>query len=196
MGALGDAALGGGRQGGRRHPGALVEREIAHPGLTELHEVKSMHERKAMMADRSDGFSRAAGRGGHAGGDVRDLDLGAARPSPEAGRPAECRRLLRSAAGVPRSSGRERFMRREHRDMLIVESDPERLLDRFETYRRASRREVDSQLASDRRLGSDEPGLRDAAPAGRARPLQAADAAHQPPDQRPRRSAGSRCRRA
>ena len=29
----------------------------------------------------------------------------------------------------------ERFMRREHRDMLVVESDPQRLLDRFETYR-------------------------------------------------------------
>ena len=37
-------------------PRALVDREIAHTGLTELHVVGSMHERKQKMADLSDGF--------------------------------------------------------------------------------------------------------------------------------------------
>src|SRR5689334_9623787 len=37
-------------------PGALVDREIAHRGLTELHIVGTMHERKAMMAQLADGF--------------------------------------------------------------------------------------------------------------------------------------------
>lgn len=37
-------------------PQALSEREVAHQGLTELHIVGSMHERKAMMADLADGF--------------------------------------------------------------------------------------------------------------------------------------------
>ena len=37
-------------------PQALVDREIAHPGLTELHVVGSMHERKALMAELSDAF--------------------------------------------------------------------------------------------------------------------------------------------
>lgn len=37
-------------------PQALSEREVAHQGLTELHVVGSMHERKAMMADLADGF--------------------------------------------------------------------------------------------------------------------------------------------
>lgn len=37
-------------------PEALVEKEIAHTGLTQLHVVKSMHERKALMAELSDAF--------------------------------------------------------------------------------------------------------------------------------------------
>ena len=37
-------------------PQRLVDRELAHPGLTELRVVETLHERKAMMAELSDGF--------------------------------------------------------------------------------------------------------------------------------------------
>lgn len=37
-------------------PKLLVEKEVAHPNLTEMHVVNSMHERKQLMADLSDGF--------------------------------------------------------------------------------------------------------------------------------------------
>ena len=37
-------------------PQQLVDREIAHPGLTELHVVQTMHQRKALMAELSDAF--------------------------------------------------------------------------------------------------------------------------------------------
>jgi uncharacterized protein (TIGR00730 family) len=56
MGVLADAAL---AEGGRVVgviPRALVEREVAHAGLTERHLVATMHERKALMADRSGAF--------------------------------------------------------------------------------------------------------------------------------------------
>ena len=54
MGVLADAALlHHGRVVGVM-PDSLMEREIAHPGLTELHVVPSMHARKARMADLSD----------------------------------------------------------------------------------------------------------------------------------------------
>ena len=56
MGALADAVL---AAGGRIHgviPEALVAKEVAHAGLTELQIVGSMHERKAAMADGADGF--------------------------------------------------------------------------------------------------------------------------------------------
>src|SRR6185436_16053116 len=37
-------------------PERLASREVAHPGLTELHVVASMHARKALMAELADGF--------------------------------------------------------------------------------------------------------------------------------------------
>ena len=56
MGVLADAALAAGGEVAGVIPQSLVDREIAHPGLTELHVVGSMHERKALMAELSDGF--------------------------------------------------------------------------------------------------------------------------------------------
>ena len=56
MGALADAALAAGGHVTGVIPGALVAREVAHQGLSDLHIVASMHERKAMMADLADGF--------------------------------------------------------------------------------------------------------------------------------------------
>jgi hypothetical protein len=56
MGVIADACLGAGGRVVGVMPRWLVDREIAHVGLTELHVVESMHERKALMADLSDGF--------------------------------------------------------------------------------------------------------------------------------------------
>jgi len=56
MGAVADAALAAGGEVVGVIPQALVERELAHGGLTELHVVGSLHERKALMADLSDSF--------------------------------------------------------------------------------------------------------------------------------------------
>lgn len=56
MGALANAALAHGSAVTGVIPRSLVDREIAHRGLTELIEVGSMHERKAEMARRADGF--------------------------------------------------------------------------------------------------------------------------------------------
>jgi uncharacterized protein (TIGR00730 family) len=56
MGLLADETLASGGEVVGVIPRALVDREIAHPGLTELHVVNSMHERKALMAELSDAF--------------------------------------------------------------------------------------------------------------------------------------------
>jgi uncharacterized protein (TIGR00730 family) len=56
MGAVADAVL---RKGGEVIgviPQSLVDKEVAHKGLRDLRITSSMHERKALMADRSDGF--------------------------------------------------------------------------------------------------------------------------------------------
>jgi uncharacterized protein (TIGR00730 family) len=56
MGSLADAALAGGGRVVGVLPRGLFRREVAHPGLTELHEVGSMHERKQLMFDLADAF--------------------------------------------------------------------------------------------------------------------------------------------
>ena len=56
MGVVADAVLGAGGTAIGVIPQSLVDREIAHRGLTELRVVNSMHERKAMMTELSDAF--------------------------------------------------------------------------------------------------------------------------------------------
>jgi len=56
MGTIADAVLAAGGEAIGVIPQALVAKELAHNGLTQLHVVGSMHERKAMMADLADGF--------------------------------------------------------------------------------------------------------------------------------------------
>lgn len=56
MGALADAALAGGGEVIGVIPQGLVDRELAHPGLTELRVVDTLHERKATMASLADAF--------------------------------------------------------------------------------------------------------------------------------------------
>lgn len=56
MGVVADAALAAGGEVIGVIPQALVDREVAHPRLSELHVVASMHERKAVMADLADAF--------------------------------------------------------------------------------------------------------------------------------------------
>jgi len=56
MGAVADAALEAGGEVIGVIPDALVGAEVAHRGLTELHVVETMHQRKALFTDLSDGF--------------------------------------------------------------------------------------------------------------------------------------------
>ena len=56
MGVLADSVLAAGGRAIGVIPESLMQKEVGHAGLTELRIVKSMHERKAMMSDLSDGF--------------------------------------------------------------------------------------------------------------------------------------------
>ena len=64
MGIVADSALAAGGKVIGVIPQGLVDRELAHPHLTELHVVTSMHERKTLMADLSDGFIALPGGAG------------------------------------------------------------------------------------------------------------------------------------
>ena len=64
MGIVADSTLEAGGEVIGVIPQGLVDRELAHPHLTELHVVKNIHERKTMMADLSDGFIALPGGAG------------------------------------------------------------------------------------------------------------------------------------
>lgn len=56
MGLVADAAVAAGARVTGVIPESLMQRELGHPGLHELHVVQTMHERKRLMADRADAF--------------------------------------------------------------------------------------------------------------------------------------------
>jgi uncharacterized protein (TIGR00730 family) len=134
MGALADAALQAGGEVVGVMPRALIEKEIAHAGLAELHDVASMHERKALMSDLSDAFLGLPGGAGTLE-EVFEIwtwaQLGHHRKPVGLLNAGSYYDLLIAFLDHTR---REKFVRPEHRDMLIVESRPERILDRFESY--------------------------------------------------------------
>jgi uncharacterized protein (TIGR00730 family) len=131
MGRLGDAVLAAGGEPIGVLPEALVAKEIRHPGLSDLRVVGSMHERKALMADLADGFVALPG----GLGTVEELfevytwaQLGLHR------KPCALLDVEGYYDGIARFLGHaveERFLREDHRAMLIVERDPRTLLERL-----------------------------------------------------------------
>jgi uncharacterized protein (TIGR00730 family) len=66
MGVLADAVLGAGGEVIGVIPQSMVDKELAHTGISKLHIVGTMHERKALMADLADGFAALPGAFGTA----------------------------------------------------------------------------------------------------------------------------------
>jgi uncharacterized protein (TIGR00730 family) len=139
MGAVADAAL---AAGGAVHgviPRSLEEREIGHRGLTALHVVHSMHERKQKMADLADAFVALPG----GMGTLEELTetvtwsmLGLhAKPVGLLDVDGYWRPLL----AFFDHAVAEGFLRRDQRDLVLADDDPARLLDRLAAWTPASR---------------------------------------------------------
>jgi hypothetical protein len=134
MGAVADACLEAGGRAIGVIPQLLVDKEVAHAGLTELRIVQTMHERKALMADLADAF--LALPGGY--GTWDEL----------------CEVLTWSQIGIQRKASAilnvngyydpllamadravsEGFLRDVHRELLLTDTEAARLLDRLESY--------------------------------------------------------------
>jgi len=135
MGILADAALESGGKVVGIIPTALVEREIAHNGLTEQHHVKSMHERKAMMADRSDAFLALPGGAGTLEETFESWTWAQLGHHQKPVGLLNVDGFFDALLKFLDHQVSEGFIRQEHRDMLIVESDPFEILKRFSHYR-------------------------------------------------------------
>jgi uncharacterized protein (TIGR00730 family) len=129
MGVIADAVLAAGGEAVGVIPQALVDKELAHSGLSTLHVVTTMHQRKALMADLSDGFVALPGGFGTADELFEILtwsQLG----------------LHAKPIGVLNSEGyfdsllawldhvvEEQYVRAGHRRLLLEARTPEQLLD-------------------------------------------------------------------
>ncbi|NUR06262.1 MAG: TIGR00730 family Rossman fold protein [Nocardioidaceae bacterium] len=131
MGEVADAALAAGGEVVGVIPQHLYDREVAHVGLTELRVTTSMHERKAAMADLSDGFVALPG------------GLGTLEELAEILTWSQLG-LQRKPCGLLDVEGffdpllafldhtvTERFVRPEHRALVLAAAAPEDLLDRL-----------------------------------------------------------------
>jgi uncharacterized protein (TIGR00730 family) len=135
MGVVADAVLEAGGEAIGVIPQALVEREIAHPGLSDLRVVGSMHERKALMAELADGFVALPGGMGtleelfevytwtQLGLHSKPLGL------------LDVRSYYAKLVAFLDHAVAERFLTVEHRAMLVVEQRPDALLAAFRRWR-------------------------------------------------------------
>lgn len=134
MGALADSALAAGGEVIGVMPHALVQREVAHRGLTELHIVDSMHERKALLASLADGFVALPGGLGTleelsetwtwAGLGVHTKPIGL----------LDVRGFWQPLLAFITHAAREGFLRDSPTDWLLVDEHADSLLDRLRTF--------------------------------------------------------------
>lgn len=134
MGAVADAALAAGGEVTGVIPRALELRELAHGGLTRLHVVGSMHERKARMADLSDAFLALPGGMGtldELAEIVTWAQLGVhAKPIGL----LDVKGYFAPLVAFFDRAEQEGFLRPEHRRLVAVETDAERMIARFEAW--------------------------------------------------------------
>jgi uncharacterized protein (TIGR00730 family) len=134
MGVLADTAMSAGAEVIGVMPQGLVDREIGHTGITELRVVGSMHERKALMADLADAFIALPGGAGTleelfevytwAQLGLHDKPCGL----------LDVEGYFSGLVDFLDHAVSERFLREEHRAMLIVESDPRTLIERLREF--------------------------------------------------------------
>ena len=112
----------------------LVEKEVAFTGLADLRVVSSMHERKALMADLSDGFVALPGGLGTIEEFFEVVTWAQLGMHPKPCGLLNVNQYYSRLLDFLDHAVREKFVESEHRSMILVDEDPERLLRKFETY--------------------------------------------------------------
>jgi uncharacterized protein (TIGR00730 family) len=134
MGVVADGVLASGGQVTGVIPAALVAKEIAHNGLSELRVVASMHERKATMADLSGAFIALPGGWGTWEEFFEVLTWGQLGLHRKACGLLNVRGYFDLLLAFVKHSFDEGFVRREYGSMISVSDSPEDLLDRLAGY--------------------------------------------------------------
>lgn len=134
MGAVADAVLDAGGEVIGVIPHALATKEVAHNGLTELLVVESMHERKARMAELSDGFVALPGGWGTMEEIFEALTWAQLGLHAKPCGLLNIRGYFDHLSAFLEHSIDQGFVKPDYRAMIMTEADPARLLERFATY--------------------------------------------------------------
>ena len=134
MGVIADEVL---RLGGKVHgviPQMLIDKELAHQGLTELHVVSSMHARKSMMAALSDGFIAMPGGFGTLEEIIEIITWGQLRFHDKPCGLLNIDGFFDHLLSYLDHASAEGFLRGENRQMLLSDRDAAGLIQHFERY--------------------------------------------------------------
>lgn len=134
MGVIADTVL---ALGGNVHgviPNFLCDKELAHENLTELHVVSSMHERKTVMESLSDGFIALPGGFGTLEEIIEIITWGQLRIHAKPCGLLNTDHYFDSLLAYLDHACDEGFLRRENRQMLLVDDNAPDLLQQFEQY--------------------------------------------------------------
>lgn len=135
MGKIADTVLANGGKVIGVIPESLAQKEVAHQGLTELHIVNSMHERKALMAENADGFIALPGGFG------TFEELCEIITWAQLGFHSKPCALLNIGGFYENLiaafdfATQEKFIREEHRKLVLIESEIEKLYELMKSYR-------------------------------------------------------------
>jgi hypothetical protein len=140
MGAVADGALAEGGEAIGVIPQELVERELAHTGLTDLHVVASLHERKARMADLADAFVALPGGFGTLDELMEQLTWSQLGLHAKPVGLLDVEGYWRPLIELARHSTEEGFVRESDLAAIVVGEDPELVLDQLERLTKAPAR--------------------------------------------------------
>ncbi len=139
MGAVADAALAAGGEVIGVIPQELVDRELAHGGLSELHVVGSLHERKALMAELADGFLALPGGFGTLDELFEQLTWSQLGLHAKPIGLLDVEEYWRPLIALARHATEEGFVRESDLGAIAVAGDADGLLDRLERMTREER---------------------------------------------------------
>ena len=132
MGAVADGALAAGGEVIGVIPQTLVDRELAHDGLTELRVVGSLHERKALMAELAEGFAALPGGFGTLDELLEQLTWSQLGLHEKPVGLLDVDGFWRPLIALARHATDEGFVREADLGAIAVAEDPNALLDRLE----------------------------------------------------------------
>ncbi len=134
MGALADGALAAGGRVTGVIPTGLIERELAHPGVTAMRIVTTLHERKAAMAELADAFIALPGGLGTLEELSEVLSWAQLELHAKPVGALDVAGYFGPLVAFLDHAEAEGFLAAGHRDLLLVDDDLDRLLERFESW--------------------------------------------------------------